>query len=157
MVKIIFISVGRMKKSFLDGAVAEYIKRIKRYCPVEEIDVKEESAAAKTPKAAILQREGERILKKIRPGDHVVALSDRGPAMTSKALSGFISGLQDAGVKRLCFVTGGPWGLDKGVLDASSAHLSLSRMTLPHDMARLVLAEQVYRAFTIMRGEPYSH
>lgn len=155
--KIIFISVGHVKKSFLAGGVAEYIKRIKRYGPVEEIDVKEESASPKTPKAVILQREGERIIKKLKPGDHVVALSDKGSLMTSKALSDYIGSLQDTGSKRLCFIIGGPWGLHKSVVDASHAVLSLSRMTLPHDMARLVLAEQVYRAFTIMRGEPYSH
>ena len=155
--KIIFISVGHVKKSFLAGGVAEYIKRIKRYGPVEEIDVKEESASPKTPKADILQREGERIIKKLKPGDHVVALSDKGSLMTSNALSDYIGSLQDTGAKRLCFIIGGPWGLHKSVADASNAVLSLSRMTLPHDMARLVLAEQVYRAFTIMRGEPYSH
>lgn len=155
--KIIFISVGHVKKSCLAGGVAEYIQRIKRYLPVEEVDVRDEGVSAKMDKESALRREGERILKKLKPGDHVVALCDTGSAMTSAALSDHISSLQDGGVKRLCFIVGGPWGLSKSVMDASNSVLSLSRMTLPHDMARLVLAEQVYRAFTIMRGEPYSH
>lgn len=155
--KIILISVGHMKKSYLADGVAEYIKRIKRYAPVEAVEVREEGAAAKTPREEVLKREGERILGKLKSGDYMVALADKGKPLTSEAFSGFVGGLMDKGTKRLCFVVGGAWGLHESVTEAASLVLSLSRMTLPHDMARLVLAEQIYRAFTIMRGEPYSH
>ncbi|MFQ5737150.1 MAG: 23S rRNA (pseudouridine(1915)-N(3))-methyltransferase RlmH [Thermodesulfobacteriota bacterium] len=155
--KITFISVGHLKRSCLADGVAEYMKRIKRYTPFEAVDVREEGGSAKTPKEEILRREGERILKKLAPGDFTVALAEGGRFLGSVAFSKFIGGLADRGTRRVCFIVGGPWGLHRDVLDAASTVLSLSRMTLPHDIARLVLAEQVYRAFTIMRGEPYSH
>jgi 23S rRNA (pseudouridine1915-N3)-methyltransferase len=155
--KIAFISVGNLKKSYAESGVAEYVKRIKRYVPVETVDVKEEKAPAKTPREEIMRREGERILGRLKPGDYSVALTDTGAAFSSAAFSDFISGHMDSGTKRLCFIIGGAWGLHPDVLKKASATLSLSSMTFPHDLARLVLAEQVYRAFTIIRGEPYSH
>lgn len=155
--KIAFISVGSLKKSYAESGVAEYVKRIKRYAPVETVDVKEEKAPAKTPREEVMRREGERILGTLKPGDYAVALTDTGAPFSSAAFSGLIAGHMDSGTKRLCFIVGGAWGLHGSVLDAASATLSLSSMTFPHDLARLVLAEQVYRAFTIIRGEPYSH
>lgn len=155
--KIAFISVGSLKKSYAESGVAEYVKRIKRYVPVETVDVKEEKASAKTPREEVMKREGERLLGRLKPGDCAVALIDTGAAFGSAAFSDFIAGHMDGGTKRLCFIVGGAWGLHDSVLQTASAKLSLSSMTFPHDLARLVLAEQVYRAFTLIRGEPYSH
>ncbi len=155
--KITFISVGKIKKSFCAEGVAEYVKRIKRYAPVEVVEVKEEPSPASTPKDVVLRQEGERILKRLKKGDHVVVLAEDGKKLGSRALAQLVSGLQEQGAGRVCFIVGGAWGLHESVKAAASTVLSLSSMTLPHDLARLVLAEQVYRAFTIMRGEPYSH
>jgi len=155
--KITFISVGSIKNACFKDVVAEYLKRIKRYVPVDVEEVKEERASIKTPKQDILRKEGERILKRLRPGDFNVVLTDRGRMLTSNGLAEFIGGFSSTGKKRLTFVVGGPFGLHGSVYEAADMELSLSSMTLPHDMARVVLAEQVYRAFTILKGEPYSH
>lgn len=153
--KITLVSVGAVKKPGIREAVEDYVKRIKRYSPVEAVEIKEERSVL--PKEEVLRREGERILKKLEGADYRVVLADSGKEATSLELAGLISKLQDRGVKNLAFVIGGAWGLHEEVYESASQVLSLSRMTLPHDLARLVLAEQVYRAFTIIKGEPYSH
>lgn len=155
--KIVFISVGRMKKESLREAASDYLKRIGRYAPVEVVEVKDEKAPAKAPREEVTRGEGQRIISKLKPGDYVVALADAGTGMTSEGFSDFISGIMSSGRKRLVFIVGGSYGLHNGVYARSEMALSLSAMTLPHDLARLVLYEQVYRGFTIMRNEPYSH
>lgn len=154
--RITFLSVGGVKKPYMREAVEEYLKRINRYVRLETVDIKEESSPS-MPKEDILKREAERILSKVREGDFLITLSDGGKAFTSREFSEYIEGLLNSGRKGATFIVGGAWGLHESVYKASNLVLSLSRMTLPHDLARLVLAEQVYRAFTIMRGEPYSH
>lgn len=155
--KIVFISVGRMKNESLRDAASEYLKRIRRYAPVEAVEVKDEKAPAKAPREDVTRGEAQRIIAKLMPGDYVVSLADTGTGMTSAGLSELLSGIMASGRKRLVFIVGGAWGLHKDVYDRSQMVLSLSAMTLPHDLARLVLYEQVYRGFTIMRNEPYSH
>lgn len=155
--KITFVSVGAIKNACFKDVAEDYLKRIKRYVPVEAVEVRDERASIKTPREDILRKEGERILKRLKPGDFNVVLTDGGGTLTSRGLAEFIGGIASAGKKGLTFVVGGPFGLHGSVYDASDMELSLSPMTLPHDIARVVLAEQVYRAFTILRGEPYSH
>ncbi|HBG47272.1 MAG TPA: hypothetical protein DDW94_09840 [Deltaproteobacteria bacterium] len=155
--KICFICVGQVKKAGVGEAASEYLKRIKRYAPVEVAEVKDEPATPKTPREEVLRSEGRRVLTKLSPGDFVVVLSDTGRQMTSSQLAKFMQGLLNSGRKRLVFIVGGAYGLHNDVYDASDELLSLSPMTLPHDLARLVLYEQVYRAFTILGNEPYSH
>ncbi|MBI5886550.1 MAG: 23S rRNA (pseudouridine(1915)-N(3))-methyltransferase RlmH [Deltaproteobacteria bacterium] len=155
--KITFIVVGTLKASYLKDAVSDYFKRISRYIRVDVVEVREASGSAKTPKKDSLRDEAERILRKLSPGDAVVVCADAGKEFTSKGLASFVEGHMTAGCKTLVFIVGGAYGLDPGVMEAADIALSLSRMTLPHDLARLVLFEQVYRAFTIIKGEPYSH
>lgn len=155
--KITFISVGQIKKAAISEAAADYLKRIKRYAPAEVIEVRDEAASPKVPREDVLKREGQRILAACPAGYYNVVLADTGSSMTSAQLSKFLEGLMNQGRKGVAFVVGGAYGLHKDVYGASQLVLSLSAMTLPHDLARLVLYEQVYRAFTIMRGEPYSH
>lgn len=155
--KVCFICVGQVKKAGVTEAAAEYLKRIKRYTGVEVMEVKDESASPKAPREEILRAEGERLLSKVKPNDYIALLADTGREMTSGALSKHIEGLMNTGRKRLVFMVGGSYGIHKEVYERADIVLSLSRMTLPHDLARLVLYEQVYRAFTIMRNEPYSH
>ncbi|MBI5642742.1 MAG: 23S rRNA (pseudouridine(1915)-N(3))-methyltransferase RlmH [Deltaproteobacteria bacterium] len=158
--KITFISVGQVKKRYVKEGVDEYLKRIKKHSPVDVIDIKEESASIKMPVMEVLKREGERILYKIRPGEYIVALSDNGKNLSSLEFAEFIGNILSGGTgsrKGITFIIGGPFGLHKDVTGAAHFKLALSKMTFPHDLARLVLAEQVYRAFTILRNEPYSH
>lgn len=155
--KITFISVGSVKKAYIKEGVDEYLKRIKNYSTVTAVEVKEESSSPKTPRETTLKKEGERILSKLGKGDFVVALADKGREFTSAAFSSFISDFMTGGGRNLVFITGGAFGLHPEVYDAADMVLSLSRMTFPRDLARLVATEQVYRAFTIIRNEPYSH
>ncbi len=154
--KIIFISVGSVKKGYIKEGVRVYVKRIKRYVSVESIDIKEERASKKSPLQGRLKKEAERVLAHIKKNGFTVVLGEQGRAFTSAGLSRFIEGLMGGG-RDLYFITGGPFGLHGSVTEAADLVMSLSEMTLPHDLARLVLSEQVYRAFTIIRGEPYSH
>lgn len=155
--KITFVSVGQIKKASIAEASAEYLKRIKRYIPAEVIEVKDEGASPKVPREDVLKKEGHRILTSLGSGGYNVVLADTGTSMTSAGFSKFIEGLMNQGRKNVSFVVGGAFGLHKEVYNAADLVLSLSAMTLPHDLARLFLYEQVYRAFTIMKGEPYSH
>lgn len=152
-----FVSVGQIKKASIAEAAAEYLKRIKRYAPAEVVEVKDEGASPKVPREDVLKREGQRILAALPAGSYNVVLADTGSSMTSLQFSKFLEGLMNQGRKGVSFVVGGAYGLHKDVYGSSQLVLSLSAMTLPHDLARLFLYEQVYRAFTIMRGEPYSH
>lgn len=155
--KITFVSVGQVKKSSIGDAAADYLKRIKRYAPVDVIEVKDEAASPKVPREDVVRKEGQRILSALSIGGYNVILADTGTSMTSAGFSKFVEGLMNQGRKNVSFVVGGAYGLHKDVYDAADLVLSLSAMTLPHDLARLFLYEQVYRAFTIMRNEPYSH
>lgn len=157
--KITFISVGAIKDPCMKDAANGYLKRIKRYSTAEVVEIREEPSPAKMPMADVIKKEGDRILKKIKVSDFLIALSENGKEFTSAGFAGFMESLLQgaSGKKGVSFVVGGPFGLDKDVVKRADALLSLSKMTLPHDLARVALFEQVYRAFTISRGEPYSH
>lgn len=158
--KITLISVGSLRKSCVKDAVEDYLKRIGNYCGISRFEVKEEPYSKKTIKAVkedSLKKKAERIRKLFKPGDFIVALDDHGKAFTSTEFSRFVEGFMVKGGKNLSFVVGGPYGLHPSVIEAANVALSLSKMTMPHEMALLVLTEQVYRAFTIIKGEPYSH
>ncbi|MEK6791505.1 MAG: 23S rRNA (pseudouridine(1915)-N(3))-methyltransferase RlmH [Deltaproteobacteria bacterium] len=153
--KITFILVGHIRNGHVSALMDEYLKRIKRYVRVEEVIVKEEAAGAKT--LGVLEKEALRIVKRIDKTEFAVALAPTGRRMSSSDLAGFIERRMTLGCKGVSFIVGGSFGLGKGVMERADAVLSLSDMTLPHELAALYLAEQVYRAFTIIRGEPYSH
>lgn len=155
--KITFIAVGSLKSSYHKDAVSDYFKRISRYLRVDVVEVREANDSVKMPVNDSLRKEAERILEKVSSGDVVVACSDAGKGFSSKGFAAFVEGQMSRGCKKLVFIVGGSYGLHSSVVEAADTVLSLSRMTLPHDLARLVLFEQVYRAFTIIRGEPYSH
>ncbi len=154
--KIRLVSVGSIKRSYVSGAVADYVKRISRYVPTQSIEIKEETYTKKGTREPGLKREAERILKSAA-GGYLVVLADTGKTYTSSALAGFVGSLMNSGRKSVTLVVGGPYGLHSSVTEAADAVLSLSPMTLPHELALLVLSEQLYRAFTILKNEPYSH
>jgi 23S rRNA (pseudouridine1915-N3)-methyltransferase len=154
--KITFIAVGGIKKSYIKEGFEDYLGRIKRYAKTSSIEVKEERGTKSRSRAAALKKEAERVLKSA-PGGFKVVLDERGKALTSRELSGLLKDLQDRGCKDLYLIVGGPYGLGGEVAAEADLLISLSPMTLPHELTRLMLAEQIYRAFTIMKGEPYSH
>lgn len=143
--KLKVVSVGKDRSGLFEPAVQEYAARLKHYAKVELVELK-----AQPTRAA----EARQILARVSEAEWLVALDERGRSMSSEELSRFLATAQRE-AKDLAFVVGGDEGLDPPVLERARLVLSLSRMTLPHRLARVVLAEQLYRAFTLLRGEPY--
>ncbi len=150
--RIRVVAVGKDRSGLYAPAVEEYARRIARHVRFELAEVPEARRHAGTPRAR--EEEGEAILARLRPGDRVVALDERGDEPTSAALAGRLGRWLQGG-RDVALVIGGSDGLSDAVLARADERLALSRMTLAHRLARLVLAEQLYRAFTILRGEPY--
>lgn len=150
--KLVLACVGRPRA--LAAAIGEYERRAARYWPLEVVEVKEESARARTPEV-VRAREGERLLARIGPATDVVACQATGEEMTSEAFADWLREHRERAPRDLAFVIGGAYGLSPEVCARAGRQLAFSRWTLPHETARLVLAEQLYRAGTIVRGEPY--
>jgi 23S rRNA (pseudouridine1915-N3)-methyltransferase len=153
-VKVLVAAVGQVK-GILSGAVSEYEERAGRYWKLETVEVDAGAPGRDPPPDRVMEAEGERLLSRIPEGFEIVALTRGGKPMGSKNLAAYLQEHAVHSTKGVAFVLGGAFGLAREVLARASRRLSLSSMTLPHEMARLVLAEQLYRAGTILRGEPY--
>ena len=156
--KISLVVVGKIKEKFYRDAVEEYRKRLGRYCTVEIVEVADEKTpdgAGAALEAQIKEREGQRILQAIREDAYVIALAIQGRQRSSEQLAAHLDELAIRGKSHLCFVIGGSLGLSDSVLARADEHLSFSRMTFPHQLMRVILLEQIYRSFRIIRGEPY--
>ncbi len=156
--KITIITVGKIKEKYLTAGIQEFQKRLTPFCKLDIIELAEErmpdtpSAAEKTQ---ALTREGERILKAVRTGTYLIVLDVAGQALSSEQLAAKFENLALTGQSDLTFVIGGAFGLSAEVVSAAKERLSFSKMTFTHQMIRLLLVEQIYRAFKIWRGEPY--
>lgn len=156
--RITVISVGKIKEKFYTGAIEEYSKRLSKYCTLTLVEVADEKAPETLSEKEMVQikdREGERILDKIKDSQYVITLEIRGKQLTSEELSEKLSALGLEGNSDVVFVIGGSLGLSDAVMRRSNFALSFSRMTFPHQLMKVVLLEQVYRGFRILRGEPY--
>lgn len=156
--KITCITVGKIKETYYTDAVKEYSKRLSRYCKLEIIELPDEKTpdgASQAQETAIKNREGERILKAIREDAYVIALDIEGQTPDSVGLSQKLERLGIGGTSHVTFVIGGSLGLSSPVLKRADEKLSFSRMTFPHQLMRVILLEQLYRSFRIMKGEPY--
>jgi 23S rRNA (pseudouridine1915-N3)-methyltransferase len=149
--------VGRTTTGYLAQGIDEYVKRIGRYLPMETRVIPDVKASRGLTPERQKELEGEAMLAAWQPSDHVVLLDERGRQMTSRELAAFIDRKMVTLPRNLVFVIGGPYGFSPQVYDRANEMLSLSKMTFPHEMVRLFIAEQIYRAMTIMRGEPYHH
>jgi len=152
------ITVGKLKEKYLKMGIAEYAKRLSAYCKMELIEVPDEKAPEKLSEAEMIQvkeKEGERILAKIPDQAYVFALAIEGKQRTSEAFAKEIEQLGVQGKSTLVFVIGGSLGLSDAVMKRSNTPISFGKMTLPHQLMRLVLIEQIYRGFKIVRNEPY--
>lgn len=150
--------VGKLKDAFFLDACAEFSKRLSRYCTLTIHEVADEKAPETlhtSEERKVKDREGERLLSVMDPKDHVIALTLGGKQYTSEAFSEHLSSLSVQGNPSIAFVIGGSLGLSDAVLRRANEQLCLSRMTFPHRLARLILLEQIYRAFRIERNEPY--
>ena len=152
------IAVGKIKEKFLRDGILEYEKRMRPYVKLQTIEIYEEKRPASTSPAvesAAKEKEGERILAAIPEGSYVIALDMQGQSWSSEELAGAVRRWELSGQNQLAFLIGGDLGVSPAVLARSDLRLSLSRMTFTHPIARLLVVEQVYRAFRIIRGEPY--
>lgn len=152
------ISVGKVKEKYLRDGIEEYRKRLTRYCNIELIEVPDEKAPETlSPKEEdqVKEKEGQAILKHIKENSYVIALAINGKQLSSEELSGFISQRAMNGDSSLVFAIGGSLGLSPEVLNRADYKLSFSKMTFPHQLMRMILLEQVYRGYRIMKGEPY--
>lgn len=156
--KIKLVTVGKVKESFYRDAIAEYVKRLSKFCNTEIIEVEDERTpdkASETENEKILSKEGDRILSKIKDNEFLITLEIEGKRFTSEALAGKISEICISGFNAITFVIGGSLGLDNRIKRKSNLALSFSDFTFPHQLMRVILLEQVYRAFKINAGEPY--
>jgi 23S rRNA (pseudouridine1915-N3)-methyltransferase len=158
IVNISIVTVGKLKEKYLKQGIEEYLKRLTAYAKVEVIEVADEKAPEELSDIEmqqVKQKEGERILAKISQDTHVIALAINGKMQSSEELAETLDKLATYGKSKIAFVIGGSLGLSEEVLKRANDKLSFSKMTFPHQLMRLILVEQVYRAFRINRGEPY--
>lgn len=152
------LSVGKIKEKYLNDGIAEYAKRLSRYCRLsfhQVADEKTPDKASEVVNSQIRDVEGERLLKLIRPNDYVIALAIEGKMLDSVELSEKIGRLGVDGVSSIAFVIGGSLGLGEEVLKRADYKLSFSRMTFPHQLMQMILLEQIYRGYRILNHEPY--
>ena len=156
--RIAIACVGRLKERYWKDAAAEYVKRLSRYAQAEVLEVDDEPAPERysdAQRTAAVAREGERLLNQIQPRDFVIALCVDGKRLTSEGFAAELDDWMGRGASRIVFIIGGSLGLSPAVLDRANARISLSDMTFPHQLARVLLLEQVYRAFKILNNETY--
>ncbi|GEN48704.1 23S rRNA (pseudouridine(1915)-N(3))-methyltransferase RlmH [Ligilactobacillus pobuzihii] len=152
------IGVGKLKEKYLKQGIAEYSKRLSKFCKFQVVEVPDEKAPEKLSEAemeGVKEREGERILAKIKEREYVFALAIEGKERDSEQFAKEIDSLATYGHSDITFVIGGSLGLSPAVMKRSNAQISFGKFTLPHQLMRLVLTEQVYRAYMINSGSPY--
>ncbi|MEB2280518.1 23S rRNA (pseudouridine(1915)-N(3))-methyltransferase RlmH [Lysinibacillus xylanilyticus] len=155
---ITIVSVGKLKEKYLKMGIDEYVKRLGGYAKMDIIEVPDEKAPEQLSEAEmeiVKKKEGERILSKINPDTYVIALAINGKMKTSEQMAADLESLMTYGKSKIAFVIGGSLGLHDDVLKRADEKQSFGKMTLPHQLMKLVLVEQIYRSFRIMKGEPY--
>jgi 23S rRNA (pseudouridine1915-N3)-methyltransferase len=155
--KITLLTVGKTDKDWVRQGLDIYVSRLKHYIPFSIVEIPELKNVSALSKDQIKSNEGELILKNIRPTDVVILLDEKGKQYTSVELAKIIQDKISYAGKDIIFIIGGAYGFSDAVYQRANSKLSLSKMTFSHQMVRAIFAEQIYRAFTIMRGEPYHH
>ena len=156
--KITILCVGKIKEKYFSDAIAEYAKRLSRYCKLEIVEVADEKTpdrASQTEIDQIKAKEGDRLLKYVKDDAFKIVLAIQGSRMTSEKFSAYIEQLGVRGVSHIMFIIGGSIGLGEEVMKRSDFALSFSKMTFPHQLMRVILLEQIYRSYRINSGEPY--
>lgn len=156
--KFQIITVGKLKEKYLKDGIAEYLKRLQRYADVEIIEVADEQTpqnASAAEEEQIKEIEGDRIRKHIKEDTYLIALAIEGQTITSEQLADKIEQLGLQGKSHVTLLIGGSLGLDKKLLQKADYLLSFSKLTFPHQLMRLILVEQLYRSYRIIKGEPY--
>lgn len=155
--KISLLVVGKTVHSYLNQGIDEYTKRISRYCPFTIQYIADAKTTKSLSQEQQKQLEGDNIAAALDKSDYVVLLDEHGKEFTSVDFSAYIERKMQSVPKRLVFIIGGPYGFSKEIYGRANEKISLSKMTFPHDLIRLVFTEQLYRAFSIIHHEPYHH
>ena len=155
--KITLLTVGKTDRDWVKQGLDIYVSRLKHYVPFSVVEIPELKNVSALTKDQIKSREGELILKSIKPTDDVILMDERGKQYTSIELARVLQDKISYVGKDIVFIIGGAYGFSDAVYERANSKISLSRMTFSHQMVRAIFAEQIYRAFTIMRGEPYHH
>lgn len=155
--KISLLLTGKTEEGWIKSGFEQYVKRLGHYCTLEVLEIPALKLSGKLQPAEQNKAEGELQLARIGPSDRLVLLDERGREFTSPGLAGWLEKQQGAGYKRLVFLIGGPFGFSEEVYKRANDRIALSQMTFSHQMVRVILAEQLYRAFSITRGEKYHH
>ena len=153
--KLSLFCIGKLSAPWLQEGVNDYLRRIGRYLPLQSEELKECKFGKKADPQKIIGQEGTQLLARVPQGAYTVALDEQGKPFTSEQLADFFGRHMLDGTPELTFLIGGPYGLSPEVKRKAQLEMSLSRMTLTHQMARLILLEQIYRGMTILRNEPY--
>ena len=155
--KITLLTVGKTDRDWVSQGLEIYVSRLKHYIPFALIEIPELKNVSAFSKEQIKSKEGALILKNVRTSDDVILLDEKGKMFTSMEFSSMLSDKLSYASRDIVFVIGGAYGFSKEVYDRADSKISLSKMTFSHQMVRTIFAEQLYRAFTIMKGEPYHH
>ncbi len=155
--KITLLVIGKTTTASIAAGIADYAARVSRYVPFEIVTLPDARASKSMTEAKQKEAEGKLILGSLKPGDRLALLDERGVEMTSRQFSEMLERRAQMVGKRLVFAVGGPYGFSEEVYARADEKLSLSKMTFPHELVRLFFVEQLYRAQTISRGEPYHH
>lgn len=155
--KITLLVIGKTDEPYLETGIAKYLGRLEHYVPFELKIIPDIRNRKTLSEAQQKKTEGELLLAQFQPGDVVVLLDENGKTFSSRGFAKWIESQMNTGCKRLVFVIGGPYGFSQEVYEKAKSKISLSEMTFSHQMVRLVFVEQLYRAFTIMKGEAYHH
>lgn len=159
MIRINIICIGKIKEKYFTDAINEYSKRLAAFCKFSIVELNEEKIRSNTPNQSqieeVIESEGKRIMQKITPSDYVVAMCIEGKMMSSEELSKTLDNVSLNGKSTVDFIIGGSYGLSNSVKSRADLKLSMSRMTFPHQMARMILSEQIYRAFEISTNGKY--
>lgn len=155
--KISLVVIGKTDEAYLQKGIEIFLNRIPHYLPLELKVIPDLKNSKNLSPEQQKEKEGEMILQQFSPSDEVILLDERGTSYSSPAFAQFLEKKMASGIKRMIFVIGGPYGFSDSVYTRSNSSLSLSKMTFSHQMVRLIFAEQLYRALTILRGEPYHH
>ncbi|HLS52474.1 MAG TPA: 23S rRNA (pseudouridine(1915)-N(3))-methyltransferase RlmH [Tissierellaceae bacterium] len=156
--KINIIAVGKIKEKYIRDGIKEFEKRLSRYCKLNIIELRDERVPenlSEKEMELVKIKEGKQILAKIPQNSYIISLEIRGKEISSEILSQKIEKLMISGSSSITFIIGGSLGLSEEVIKTSNYRLSFSKMTFPHQLIRLILLEQIYRGFKIMKGEPY--
>jgi 23S rRNA (pseudouridine1915-N3)-methyltransferase len=155
--RITLLTIGKTEDQYLKEGIDKYLKRLKHYTSFQILELPDLKNTKSLSEEQQKSKEAELIFKQISPSDCVVLLDERGPELSSIEFSYFLNKKALGSIQHLVFVTGGPYGFDAAIYDRANDRLSLSKMTFSHQMVRLFFVEQLYRAFTILKAEPYHH